>query len=324
MIRLIENESQTALTSELIRKGREPHSVMICGEHGLGKRTLAKVIASQLLCERGDGTFCGKCRACRLVEEGQHPDVITVESSETGNYKVENIRSIVSDAVLSPNEGRVKVYIIPDLDRSVQTLVQTQNILLKLIEEPPDHTVMILTAKSKEIFLDTIISRTLCLTVEEVTPSAALGYLTENGSDGALSEEAVRRCGGNIGACLEYIEDEKVRAVADRAAEAVSALAAGDEYGLLRILSASEQKRDPFIRLMGFMQRAVRDAVRVRSGAKAVYVFSSSACRALGERKSTSRLSHIYDILGEYSRRASANCQVSALSNALTAELITA
>lgn len=324
MIKLIENQSAVTLTSELIRKGREPHSIMICGEHGLGKRTLARLIASQLLCEKGGGSSCGVCRSCRLIEASQHPDVITLESSETGNYKVENIRAIVSDAVISPNEARFKVYIIPDLDRSVQTLVQVQNILLKLIEEPPDHAVIILTARSKEIFLETIISRTLNLTVEEVTPAAALGYLFGQGHDPQQSEEAVRRCGGNIGGCLEYIADESVRSIAEKAAQAVSALAANDEYELLRVISSGEGRREPFIRLMGFMQRAVRDAVRLRTGAPATYVYSRQACDALGSGSSISRLARVYEILGEYSKRASSNCQVSALNNSLTAKLIEA
>lgn len=324
MIQLIENRSAAALTGELIRKGREPHSIMICGERGLGKKTLARLIASQLLCERGDGASCGVCRSCRLIEADQHPDVITVKSSETGNYKVDDIRAVVADAVVSPNEARCKVYIIPDLDRSVQTLVRVQNILLKLIEEPPDHAAIILTARSKEVFLDTIVSRTLHLTAEEVSEPAALAYLTEQGGDPRLSEEAVRRCGGNIGACLEYISDEGIRGIADRAADAAAALAENDEYRLLAVISLAEGKREPFIRLMGFMQRLVRDAVRIRTGAQLTYAYSQQICRALSLSRSASRLARVYDILADYSRRASANCQVSALNNALTAELIEA
>ena len=63
----------------------------------------------------------------------------------------------------------MKVYIIPDLDLSVNTVIQVQNILLKVIEEPPEHTAIILTARSKEIFLPTIISRVLSLGMTSVT-----------------------------------------------------------------------------------------------------------------------------------------------------------
>lgn len=303
MIEFIGNETQTALTAQLIARQREPHSVLICGEHGLGKRTLAKVFASQLLCERGDGSFCGKCRSCRLIENGQHPDVMTIQSSETGNYKVDDIRAIVSDSVVTPNEARLKIYIIPDLDRSRQTLIQSQNILLKLIEEPPDHTVMILTARSKETFLETIISRTLHLTVEEIEPAQAAAFLTEKGCDSLLSEEAVRRCGGNIGACLEYIADEKIRDLADTAAAAVKAVADGNEYQLLRLLTMADTKRETFMRLMAFMQRAVRDSLRIHTGNQTPYVFSQEACKALAAKRSVKRLMAAYDVLGDYSGR---------------------
>ena len=110
-----------------------------------------------LLCESGGEKPCGHCRSCRMLKHNAHPDFITAKANENGNYQVETIRSLVSDAVIKPNEGRFKVYLIPDLDRSVSTSVQVQNILLKLIEEPPPHCIVILTAETKQTFLKTII-----------------------------------------------------------------------------------------------------------------------------------------------------------------------
>jgi DNA polymerase-3 subunit delta' len=321
MIKLCGNSRTTELTASMIRKGREPHSIIICGEHGLGKRTLARVIAMQLLCESGNGEPCGKCRQCRLAESGNHPDIITVQASETGNYKADDIRAVTSDAVVSPSEGRYKIYLIPDLDRSVQTLPQVQNILLKLIEEPPESAVIILTARSKEIFLDTIISRTVHLTAEEVTPAEAQAYLEQNGTDSALAEEAVRRCGGNIGQSLEYCENEKLRELAALAEKAMQAVAERSEAKLLRAVSDCDGKRETFITLIGYMQRIARDACRMRVGAEQPRAFSQRVCRSLSENCSAVRLADIYDILGDCSKKASANCSVSIVTNALTAKL---
>lgn len=321
MTGLCENHSATDLTASMIRKGREPHSIIICGERGLGKKLIAKTIAAQLLCENGDGFPCGKCRHCRLIEDDAHPDFITVEPSETGNYKVDEIRAVTADAVVSPSEGKYKIYLIADLDRSVQTLPQIQNTLLKLIEEPPESTVIILTARSKEIFLDTIISRTLQLQAEEVSLSGAQAFLIESGVDGILAEEAVRRCGGNIGQCLKYADDEKLRRLADTAEKAAQAIADRNEYALLKAFTECDGKRDSLTALLGYLQRIVRDACRIRVGAEQPRVFSQSVCRSLSVSYPAKRLADIYDIIGDFSRRLSANCLPPVIINALTARL---
>lgn len=123
---------------------------MIHGEKGLGKKTLARWIAAALLCERQTGEPCGICRTCRMIADGAHPDVMVAKANSNGNYIVDDsIRPIVAEAPVAPNEARMKVYIIPDLDLSVNTVIQVQNILLKVIEEPPEHTAIILTARGK-------------------------------------------------------------------------------------------------------------------------------------------------------------------------------
>lgn len=321
MIELCENRSAAELTSSLIAKGREPHSIMICGEKGLGKKLIAKLIAQQLLCENGTGTPCGVCRACRMIEDGAHPDFITAPANALGNYKVDDIRALTADAQISPSEGRYKIYLIPDMDKSVQTLQQIQNTLLKLIEEPPESVVVILTAKSKEIFLDTIISRTLILQAEEVEPAAAQGYLEAHGVDRAMAEEAVRRHGGNIGRCLDYCGDEKLRAAAEYAENAALAIAQRSEYGLLKALAECELKKEALSAVMVYLQRIMRDACRMRAGAPAPRVFSQKVCGALSESFTTARLADIYDTTGEFLRRIAGNGLLSAIPAAYTASI---
>ncbi len=323
MSELLENKTSIELTARMIRMGHEPHSVIICGERGLGKKTLARHLAKQLLCERGDGVPCNSCRSCRLIDKGVHPDVITAQPSDTGNYRVEDIREIASSAYIAPNESKYKVYIIPDLDASVQTLDKIQNIMLKLIEEPPDSAVIILTARSKEIFLETIISRTLLLEAEPVGFASAQAYLIDKGYDKAIAEEAVRRNGANIGKCLEYAENDELRSIADAALEASAAIASSDEYTLMRVLSVGDYKKDEFITLLSFMQRITRDATRLKAGASTPHPYSSRVCTELGQAYSQRRLVDIYNVLGEHINRAAGNCLVSALVNSLCAGLMT-
>lgn len=318
-MKFYENESNISLLKNLIEKKREPHSIVICGESGLGKKTLAKYIASLLLCE--NGCDCGECRACRLIADNAHPDIITVEASATGNYTADSIREVTSDAYTLPSEGKYKIYLIPDLDRSVQTLTQIQNIMLKLIEEPPDSAVIILTARSKEIFLDTIISRTLILQAQEVSHASAQAFLSEKGIEQGLSEDAFLKCGGNLGGCLDYCENEQTRRLADCAGRLLEALANRDEYHFLCTLSAASLKKDEFMKLLAFMQRAVRDAARIKAKADTPFAFSAGLCRRLSDSFPARELVRVYDRLGEFSGKARGNCVISVLNNALAAAL---
>lgn len=318
---MIGNEASLELVERLIARGREPHSVMICGERGSGKKTLAREVAARLLCEKQDGKSCGVCRHCRLIRDSAHPDLVTAVSSDTGNYKVDDIRALVSEAYVSPSEGRYRIFLIPDLDLSPQTLGQVQNVMLKVIEEPPESAVIILTARTKELFLDTIISRTLSLTTDEVSPAAALAELHERGTDDQTAEESVRRCGGNIGRCIEFCSDESIRETADLAADICRDLADSDEYKLLLDIGRNSGKKQGFIQLMEFSQRLTRDAVRVRAGVEGAYLYSQEVCRALALRYNERRLTEIYDIFVECAARANSNCLISTLGNYLSARL---
>ena len=81
------NSEPRRLVSEMIKKKREPHSIMIHGEKGLGKKTLARWIAAALLCERQTGEPCGICRTCRMIADGAHPDVMVAKANSNGYYK---------------------------------------------------------------------------------------------------------------------------------------------------------------------------------------------------------------------------------------------
>ena len=128
----------------------------------------ARVLAQTMLCSAEDPSErpCGRCRNCRKAEKGAHPDIITVErlTDDKGKRKreiyVEQVRELVTDAVVMPNEAERKVYIIRDADTMNAS---AQNALLKLLEEPPRFVSLLLVAGSAPALLETVRSR--CVTV---------------------------------------------------------------------------------------------------------------------------------------------------------------
>ena len=322
--KIYDNEGSKTLISNMIRRSREPHSIIIHGDKGLGKKKLALWTAAALLCEEGGGEPCGRCKNCRLIAEGTHPDVVTAKSGEKGNYMVDDIRPIVSDAVILPTEGRMKVYIIPDLDRSVVTAVQIQNILLKLIEEPPDHTAVILTAASREVFLETILSRVISLAALPVTDAQSAEYLElyEN-TDPASAGEAVKAGRGNIGRCIDYLAGGLFKNGADCARALARAALGRREYDILMALSQTDSSRALFHECAVLFSEIVRDSMRIRlEGRTAVTVgCDEEAARRMSTLFGEEKTLALYELVCSYVRASDASCNLTLAINSFAAEL---
>lgn len=154
---VVGHEWAVALLRRSLAEGRVGHAYLITGSPQIGKTTLAQTFARALNCAypEADGRPCGACRSCHLVSEGNHPDVQVIEPD--GVYlKIGQIRALQHQVALSPVEGRWKVYILREMERAT---AEASNALLKTLEEPPSHVVLILTASEAAALLPTIVSR---------------------------------------------------------------------------------------------------------------------------------------------------------------------
>jgi len=158
------------------------------------KLRLSSLLAAHMLCRKGGDEPCMLCSDCRKIMNGIHPDVIAVERplDDKGKPKreiyVAQIRDLLSDSVVLPNEADYKVYVILDAEYMNP---QAQNALLKLLEEPPEKVKFILCAENSGVFLDTIRSRCIEITARgenTVSVSAeAVRYLELAGGSDRLA-----------------------------------------------------------------------------------------------------------------------------------------
>lgn len=132
--------------------GRVQHAYLFTGPRHLGKLTVARSLAATLMC--ADKGPCGECPQCRLRESGNHPDFFELHRDD--KIGIADVRKLKAKLTLKPHSASYRVGIIPDLPRLGEP---AQNALLKLLEEPPGHTVLILTAVSPESLLPTTVSR---------------------------------------------------------------------------------------------------------------------------------------------------------------------
>ena len=138
---------------------RNRHAYLFTGPQGVGRRTLAIQLAKALNCTQPSepGFFCGACRACRLIDQTQHPDLTIVQAPEIGKaLKVDQIRELQRTLSLAPYEANFKIAL---LLRFEEANLSAANALLKTLEEPPTRVIILMTGSDAEALLPTIVSR---------------------------------------------------------------------------------------------------------------------------------------------------------------------
>ncbi len=186
--------------NNLIKDSHLPHAIIIDGDEGTGKHTLARFIAKAAMCE-GENRPCGECRSCKLCESGNHPDIQPVVPEEKKKaLNAAQVRKIRSDSFVKPHYGGMKIFIIDKADFLSEV---SQNALLKIIEEPPQNIMFILICESANRLLDTVLSRCVTFTLYPPESREALEYLLEH-TDKKESEiiSALNASHNNIGKAL--------------------------------------------------------------------------------------------------------------------------
>lgn len=204
----------TELLTSTAAENRLPHAILLTGESGSGRRTIAKYIAKLFMC--GAPPSAG-CAACNKIDQDSHPDVIYVLDKCGGTYNIKQVREYVCDnTAVKPNDGDVKVYVFEKAD----TLrPDAQNALLKNIEEPQPWVKFIFICESSASLLTTIRSRVTEYSMPECPEEECAKCLAEQyGVDKKAALDNARMMNGNIGRCLEALNggDELTDGVCER------------------------------------------------------------------------------------------------------------
>ena len=198
-----------------LRKGianrRIRHAYLITGVESVGKTTLAHALAMALNCthEDLDARPCGVCRSCRMVMSGNHPDMIYAEAeSASGALKVDEVRGITGRLTLRPYEARYRIALLPDFDLARPI---AQDALLKTLEEPPGHAILLLLASSMQAILPTITSRAQALNLRPVAVDTVRETLIElHGVEPDDAEVLARLSGGRLGWAIRAAQEPEV------------------------------------------------------------------------------------------------------------------
>ncbi len=170
-----------ALKNALDQK-RLHHAYLFTGTRGVGKTSLARILAKSLNCEKGiSSTPCGTCSACTDIDQGRYVDLIEVDAAS--NTQVDNMRDLLDNAQYAPTQGQFKIYIIDEVHMLSKSAF---NAMLKTLEEPPEHVKFILATTDPQKVPVTVLSRCLQFNLKQMSSASISEYLEK-----ILKEEAI-------------------------------------------------------------------------------------------------------------------------------------
>jgi DNA polymerase-3 subunit delta' len=202
---LIGNDNVKELLTHMVQQDKITHSYLFLGPSGIGKTLFAEEFAKMILCLEKE-KYCGKCKSCLQFNENNQPDFILIEP-EDGTIKIDTIRQMQSKILEKPIISSKKVYIIKDADCMTR---ESQNCLLKTLEEPPAFITIILVASNESLLLNTIRSRCMKVLFNKIENEVLAKYLQENNIASDVSNQNLDAFGGSIKKAIKIEEKKEI------------------------------------------------------------------------------------------------------------------
>ncbi|HLB43047.1 MAG TPA: DNA polymerase III subunit gamma/tau [Gammaproteobacteria bacterium] len=170
---MIGQDTTLRILANAIEQKRIHHAYLLTGTHGVGKTTLARILAKCLNCEINiTSTPCGTCYACQAIDNGQFLDLFEIDAAS--RTKIEDTRELLDNVLYPPTHGRYKIYLI---DEAHMLSNHSFNALLKTLEEPPEHIKFLLATTDPKRLPNTILSRCLQFHLKQITPEQITKHL---------------------------------------------------------------------------------------------------------------------------------------------------
>ena len=316
-VNFIGNDKVKEQLSYLIEAKRLPHAIIIEGETGLGKRTLARDIALNLFC-RGEDKPCMSCAQCSKLSKGYHPDLFEYTAPDKpAAFHVKRVREIREDTFVKPNEADYKIYI---LGNAQSMNASSQNALLKILEEPPAYAIFILTVTNKSAMLPTVLSRSMVISLSGVESAQGAEYISSREEDISYDEafNALEIWNGNIGKALENLNDGKLAQINENAEKIAKNIIAENEYELLKVFSEFVRKNADLSAALSVLKTILRDAMLPQ---EKTLSSQKETAELLSSRLSREKLFKMISVCDELKLMADRNANNSILITKACAEL---
>jgi DNA polymerase III subunit gamma/tau len=258
-----------------LESGRLHHAYLFAGTRGVGKTTIARILAKALNCETGvTAEPCGKCGACQEIDEGRFVDLIEVDAAS--RTKVDDTRDLLDNVQYAPASGRFKVYLIDEVHMLSKS---SFNALLKTLEEPPPHVKFLLATTDPQKLPVTVLSRCLQFNLTRLTPrliqdrlsiicdaegieaqGTALAMIAR-AADGSLRDalslldQAIAYCGGKVEEAPVSIMLGTIDR--DHVSRLINLIASGNAPGIVDVMREIDEQFPDYGRLLEDLARVL-------------------------------------------------------------------
>ena len=238
---LVGQDAVVRALTHALDANRLHHAYLLTGTRGVGKTTIARILAKALNCEQGvSSTPCGVCSACQQIDAGRFVDYIEMDAAS--NRGVDEMVQLLEQATFLPSVGRYKVYMIDEVH---QLTTHAFNAMLKTLEEPPAHVKFILATTDPQKILVTVLSRCLQFNLRQVSPPQLAAHLDHVLSGEGIAPDAkaleliARAAGGSVRDALSLLDQAIAHGGGAVQAEQVSQmLGTSNMSRMLEMLSA--------------------------------------------------------------------------------------
>ena len=296
-----------------LERDRVPNSLLFCGQEGIGKRQMAITLAKALNCLEKTGDSCDRCSSCRAIDESRFPDVMEIETrTDKKALAIDQIRLLRQMAYLRPLAAKKRVFILVDAE---EMSVDASNSLLKVLEEPPLFSHIILVTASPFLLLPTILSRCQTLAFSAISKEEIEEILVDHDYPAAQARILSLLVDGNLERAME-LDWEDVQGLKDASWRLYAAMLSGrgasgflDRFGTL-----AKASQEGFGETLEMFSSFTRDILLLGIGGDVRFLLNPdyeaqlrAASGTLPVRQAAALLAEIEFVLSELPRNLNKN-----------------
>ncbi len=245
--KIIGNEQIITTLKKMVKQNRTSHSYLFLGIQGIGKKIIAKEFAKMLLCIEEE-KYCNKCKSCIEFNTNNNPDYIYIEPEEN-KIKIEQIRKLQKSIQEKPIISDKKIYIIDNADLMTK---ESQNCLLKTLEEPPKYAIIILIGSNEIAFLPTIKSRCTIIKFNKIEDEEIKKYLESNYRINT-NENMIRIFQGSIGKAIKLKDKQQDYQILEKLIEEFNTKTLIDIFNEAKILYNSKDEIEDMLEYINIL-----------------------------------------------------------------------
>lgn len=283
------------------------HSYLFYGEKGIGKFSFALFFAKSILCPNFilKGCPCFTCKVCLKISKNIHPDIHILKKKDSlRSIHIDDIRSIKTNAFISPNESNYNIFIINNADNMT---ISAYNALLKILEEPPSNSIFILTAKNKSNIPNTILSRINKFKLSPISKEDIILILKKQfpNLENSKIEIAAHISSGIVGRAIDFLKNVDLSNTYELANSFIENIYSKPEFYNLSFIFNIADDRDKIIEIFNYIKIIIHSRI-ININLNKLKNYENKLIYTL----STSQLNQIYDIIEDAITKLNSNSNI--------------